>query len=243
MRPKAVLAMAILFAASCSESPTVPTPTGEQITLSQAQIDAMGSRAQAIADNNPGNSSLRSFIDSTLQALQAGVQMKRLDVTTNLTEKPLYFVGIHRLVNRASGGSFSTWTLVGFEDPAAFANVVQTSGFAQSSGGTAPTAVSGTIGDGTGIVNGQLLQVAANGSVATFNYSSGTASFRSDAPSGACPLTNPAPATTCSIETMHVRFNVSATQSPTGSLMRNASITGEMAVPAMRLTYTPSPSP
>ena len=165
--------------------------------------------------------------------------MQRLDVTTNLTDKPLYFVGIHRVVNQTNGGSFSTWTLIGFEDPAAFANVVQTSGFAQSSTSTAPTQVSGTIGDGSGIINGQLLQVASNGSIATFNFSNGNASFRSDASSGPCPNGNPEPKTVCTLETMHVTFEVSATQSAVSSFMRHASVTTEVAVPAIRLTYTP----
>jgi hypothetical protein len=38
---------------------------------------------------------------------------------------------------------------------------------------------------------------------------------------------------------MHVTFSMSATQSATGSLMKQASIAGELSVPAMRLTYTP----
>jgi hypothetical protein len=238
MRSK-ILLTAIVCSLACSEDPVAPPPSGELFTLSQAQFDAMVGRGDAVADANPGNASLRSFVDSTLQALQAGVQMQHLDVSTNLTDQPLYFVGIHRVVNQANGSSFSTWTLIGFEDPANFKSVVQTSGFAQSSTGTAPTSVSGTIGDGTGIVNGQLLIIDADGSVGTFNYSSGSASFRSDAPSGPCPKTNPAPATVCTLETMHVTFTVSATQSATGSLERHASISTEMAVPAMRLTYTP----
>jgi hypothetical protein len=230
---------AVLLSLACSDDPTSPPPTGDQFTLTQAQFDAMVGRGEGVADANPGNASLRSFVDSTLQALQAGVEMKRLDVTTDLTDKPLYFVGIHRVVNQSGGTSFSTWTLIGFEDPANFASVVQTSGFAQSSTGTAPTSVSGTIGDGTGIVNGQMLIIGAGGAVSTFNYSSGTAGFRSDEPSGSCPLTNPSPATVCTLETMHVTFSLSATQSATGSLMKQASVTGEVAVPAMRLTYTP----
>ena len=235
----------LAFVASCDKEPTLPEcsgacqPAGETFALSQAQVDSVVNRGETLADDNPGAASLRSFVDSTLQALQAGVSMRHLDVTTNLTDKPLYFIGIHRVVNQSNGSSFSTWTLVGFEDPTDFRSVVEVSGFAQSSTGTAPSSLNGTIGDGTGTVNGQLLIVNANGSVATFNYASGTASFRSDAPSGACPKTNPAPATVCSLETMHVKFDVSATQSATGSLERHARVSTEMAVPAMRLTYTP----
>ncbi len=234
-----VLLSAVALAAACNDSPTTPTPSGDRITLSQAQVSAMSVRAQQVVSNNPGNVSLRSFVDSTLQALQAGVELQRLDVTTDLTDKPLYFVGIHRVVNQLGGGSFSTWTLVGFEDPAAFANIVQTSGFAQASAGTAPSSLSGTIADGTGTVNAQLLQVNTNGSVTTWNYSSGTASFRSDAPTGNCPNVNPSPATVCQLEVVHVKFAVTAAQSATTSVARMASVTTEVAVPAMRLTYTP----
>src|SRR4051794_33519054 len=166
MRAKPTLAaLACLFLA-CSDNPASPTPTGDQFTLSEAQFDAMVGRGDAVADANPGNTSLRSFVDSTLQALQAGVEMQHLEVSTNLTDKPLYFVGIHRVINRASGSSFATWTLIGFEDPANFKSVVQTSGFAESTGGTAPSSVSGPIG--SGYANGQLLLINADGSVATF---------------------------------------------------------------------------
>lgn len=230
-------ALAVVASLSCSTEPTRPGPTGETLTLSQAQVDSIVNRGDAVADANPGQASLRSFVDSTLQALQAGVVMQRLDVATNLTENPLYFIGIHRIVNQSNGSSFSTWTLVGFEDPADFRSVVQTSGFAQAPGNTAPTSVSGTIGQG--YLNAQMLIVSPGGSVSTFNYSSGTVSFRSAAPSGSCPKTNPAPATVCTLETMQVHFSVSATQSASGSAERHASVTGEVAVPAMRLTYTP----
>jgi hypothetical protein len=228
----------VALTAACAEKTTSPTPSGETITLSSAQVSSLGARADQIADANPGNGSFRSLVDSTLLALQAGVQMQRLQVSTDLTTAPLYFVGIHRVIHQSNGGSFSTWTLVGFESPTAFANIVQTSGFAQSATSTAPASQNGTIGDGTGMVNGQLFQLNGN-TVGTFNYSSGMASFASSAPSGPCPNGNPEPKTVCTLETMTVKFNVSATQSIASSLMRTASVATEVAVPAMRLTYTP----
>jgi hypothetical protein len=240
MRPHILLAFVagMALVAACGDEPTTPALTGEIITLSPSQVTSLATRSDAVADANPSNGSFRSFVDSTLLALQAGVQMKRLDVTTNLTTAPLYFVGIHRVVNQANGGAFSTWTLVGFEDPANFANIVQLSGFAASATGTAPVSLSGIIGDGTGKVNGQLLQVTGN-TIATFNYSTGSASFVSSEPSGPCPNGSPQPKTVCTLEMMTVKFSVSATQSVTGSLMRNASVATEVAVPTMRLTYTP----
>jgi hypothetical protein len=233
-------AVALSLACGTDDPTSPPPPTGDTFTLSATQVSAMSDRAEQVEQSNPSNTSFKSFVDSTLLALQAGVTMKRLDVTTNLTTAPLYFIGIHRVINQSNGGSFSTWTLIGFEDPAAFANVVQVSGFAQSSTSTAPTSVSGNIG--TGAINGQLLQVLANGSnaaIAVWNYSTGNASFTSDAPSGSCPNGSPQPKLTCTTETMHVTFNIQAAQSQGSSITRSASVPVEVTVPALRLTYTP----
>lgn len=241
LQTTACLVAACIAALGCGDgTPTMPNPpTGAEFTLTQAQLSAMTTRASHLADENPGNGSLQSLVDSTLLALQAGVVMKRLDVQTDLTTAPMYFVGLHRVIQQPGGGSFSTWTLVGFEDPAAFANVIQATGFAQSAIATAPTSVSGTIGDGLGIVNGQLLQVGAANSVTTWNVSSGSASFSSDAPTGPCPNGNPEPKTVCTLETMRVTFSITSAQAGAASPTRHATVTTEVAVPAIRLTYTP----
>ena len=92
-----------------SSDPATPEPVPDVLELTTRQLGALDSTGQAITDANPGNGSLKSLVDSTLLVLTAGIQAKRLDVTTNLTTKPLYFVGVHRAVSRATG-SFSTWT-------------------------------------------------------------------------------------------------------------------------------------
>ena len=179
------LAAALLLA--CDGDPTTPTPPLEQFTLSAEQVSAMNARAGQVMATDPSNTSFKAFVDSTLLVLQAGVTMKHLDVTTNLTSAPMYFIGLHRVVNQPNGSSFSTWTLVGFEDPATFANVIEVSGFAESSSSAAHGAI------GSGYANGQLLQVLTDGTVAVWNYSTGSASFVSDLPTGACPNGSPQP--------------------------------------------------
>ena len=230
---------AIALSAACgSDAPTSPTPpTGDTFTLSSSQVSAMTDRASSVEASDPTNTSFKSFVDSTLLALQAGVTMKRIDVTTNLTTSPMYFIGLHRVVNQSNGGSYSTWTVIGFEDPAAFANVIEVSGFAQSSTSTAPTTVSGPIG--TGIINGQMLQVLSNNTVAVWNYSTGNASFTSDAPTGPCPNGSPQPKLACTLETMHVTFNFSSAQSANSNVTKSASVATSVAIPTLRLTYTP----
>jgi hypothetical protein len=38
---------------------------------------------------------------------------------------------------------------------------------------------------------------------------------------------------------MHIKFSIGATQSVSGSFMHRAVLASEVAIPAMRLTYTP----
>lgn len=223
--------VATVLILACDGDPTTPTPAPAQLTLSADQVTAMNARAGQLVSTNPSNTSFKAFVDSTLLVLQAGVTMQRLDVTTNLTSAPMYFIGLHRVVIQANGGSFSTWTLVGFDDPATFANIIQVTGFAESSAAT-----HGAIG--SGYANGQLLQVQSDGTVAVWNYSTGQASFVSDLPTDARPNGSPQPKLTCNLETMHVTFTVQAAQSAGSSATRSASGT-DVTVPALRLTYTP----
>lgn len=239
--PLSLLAVVALAAAACSDKTvsTAPVTAPDEIQLTGAQVSSLDSTAQVIVRANPGNGELESLADSVLQVLTVGVAAKRRDVSTNLTSAPLYFVGIHRAFSRAAGGSFSTWTIVGIDDPARLTNVVEVSGFAQTAAATAPSSVSGTIGDGTGAVNALLVQVASGGAVTEWHANTGTASFSSDAAGAACPGFVATPKVTCALETMHVRF-VAATPTGTGgAAARQASIATTVDVPTMRLTYAP----
>jgi hypothetical protein len=222
---------------ACSGSdPAGPEPAPDVLELTTKQIGALDSTGQVITQANPGNGTLKSLVDSTLLVLTAGVQAKRLDVTTTLTTAPLYFVGVHRVVSRA-GSSFSTWTLVGMDDPEKLTSLVEVSGFAQSTTATPPTSLSGTIGDGTGFVNGLLLAVGNGGAVTEWRSTSGTASFSSSAPGAPCPNFIATGNITCALETLRVRFTVSAPNGTGGAGARSASVVTEVDVPTMRLTY------
>jgi len=223
---------------ACGDSgSTGPGTTADVLELTTRQIGALDSTGQVITQANPGNASLKSLVDSTLLVLTAGVQARRLDVTTNLTTKSLYFVGVHRAVSGASA-SFSTWTLVGMDDPEKLTSLVEVSGFAQSATATPPASLTGTIGDGTGLVNGLLLAVGNGGSVTEWRSTSGTASFSSSAPGAACPNFTATGNITCTLETMRVRFAVNAPNGTGGAGARSASVATEVDVPTMRLTYT-----
>ena len=217
---------------------TGPQLSSNTLVLTAAQVKSLDSVAQVIVQANPANAELKALVDSTLLVLTAGVEARRLDVSTDLTTAPLYFVGVHRAAVHPTG-SFSTWTLVGFDDPSHLANIVEVSGFAQSSGSTAPSAVSGTIGNGTGIVNALLLQVGSGGAVTQWNANTGAVSFISDEPGAVCPGFTPAPKVTCGLETMHVTFSANAAAGSGGAGAKHATLSTSSDAPAMRLTFTP----
>ena len=231
---------AAVTASACGKDSTGPIATGDQVQLTAAQLGSLDSTGGVIVSANPGNPELESLLDSTLDVLTAGIQATRLDVTTNLTGAPLFFVGIHRAYNRFTGTNpFSTWTLVGFDDPSHLVNLLEVSGFAQAGGGAAPSSVSGTVGDGTGVVNALMLQVAAGGAVTEWFANAGTVSFSSDSAStgAACPGFTPTAVVTCTIETMHVHFNVTTPTGTGGASARQASVPADIDVPTMRLNY------
>ena len=241
VRPTILLGVLVcVLGVACSDSGTTgPQNTPDKIVLTAGQVHSLDSAGHAIAAANPSNVTLRAMVDSAIAALTVGVEAKRLDVSTDVTTKPLYFVGIHRSASYNTG-SFSTWTLVGFDDPSHLTALVEVSGFAQSGNSTPPTTVSGTIGDGTGVVNGLMLTVASNGDVTMWNAGSGAVSFRSDAPAGACPnFTPPNPGLSCALENMHVQFSANATSGSGGAGARQASLATEASVSAMRLIYVP----
>jgi hypothetical protein len=222
----------------CSAESTIPTTVPDKLQLTAAQVNSLDSTAQVVVQANPGNANLKALADSTLGVLTAGVEAKRVDIATNLTTAPLYLVGIHRAAVQPTG-SWSTWTLVAIDDPSRLANLIEVSGFAQSVGPTPPVSVSGAIGDGTGIANATLLQVGAGGAVTEWRASTGTVSFSSDAPGAPCSGFTATPHVTCALETMHVHFMANAAGGSGGAGARQAALSIDTDVPAMRLTYTP----
>jgi hypothetical protein len=232
-----LLICAALAVAACGGDKVAgPVTVADQLVLTDPLVKSLDSTAQVIVQANSGDPELKSLVDSTLLTLSSGVTMQRLDVSTDLTSRPLYFVIVHRAVSH-TGGSFSTWTLVGFDDPAHLGNLIEVSGFAQSSTTSAPSSVSGTIGDGTGIVNAMLIQVGNGGTVTKWNAGSGTASFSSDSPGATCPSFTAQPRVTCSLESSRVHFSANASSGSAGS--RRAAIASDVSVPGIRLTFTP----
>ena len=230
-----VAVSASLTTLACGGSdPSGPHPNPDQITLTDAQVHSLDSTGQVIEQHNPANGNLKALVDSTLAVLKAGIVLQRIDVATNLTTAPLYFFAIHRVITRSTGSSFSTWNVVGINDPSNLTSVVEVSGFAQAAG-SAPMSLTGTIGDGTGVVNGHFLAVGAAGAVTEWFANTGSASFASGPAGAPCPNFTPTSIATCSLETLRVHFSANASS---GSPARQATISSDVDVPTMRVTLT-----
>jgi len=219
-------ATAVVLGACGQKYPTMPAPPADQIEFTGAQINSLDSTGQVLEQNNSTDGTVKSLVDSTLLVLTAGVTAKRLNVTTDLTSAPLYFVGIHRVYTGAV--SSATWTVVGMDDPSHLTSIVEVGAFSPS-----PTeSVSGPLSD---VANGLLLSVGAGGSVTERFASSGSLSLSSSGAGAPCPNFPASPKITCTLETLHVSFSI-AGSAATSSSGRQASVSNA-DVPTMRLTY------
>lgn len=224
---RAVSACVTLLAfGACSHDVTNTAPPGDEIEFSASQINSLDSTGHVLEQNNSSDPTVKALVDSTLLVLTSGVTAKRLNVTTDLTSAPLYFVGVHRVYTGAASGS--TWTVVGMDDPSHLTSIVEVGGFAP----TNTESVSGPLSD---VLNGLLLSVGSGGSVTEWFAAAGSASIASTASGTPCPNFPATPHVTCTLETMHVSFSISGSSSSSTS-GRQASVS-PVDVPAMRLTY------
>jgi hypothetical protein len=207
---------------------TAPSTPSDQIVFTPAQINSLDSTGHALEQSNSSDPTVWALVDSTLLVLTSGIVAKRLNVTTDLTSAPLYFVGVHRVITGAA--SYSTWTVVGMDDPSHLTSIVELGAFAPSN----TNGVSGPVSD---VLNGLLLSVGAGGSVTEWFVSSGSGSISSSASGSACANFPPTPNVTCSLETMHVSFSIAGSASSPTNGARQATVSA-VDIPAMRLTYT-----
>ena len=228
---------AALLASACGHDSTSPSGPSDVLTLTSAQLHALDSAVQTAATSNPGNTDLKILLDSAVEALTVGVQAKRLDVNTDLTSAPLFFVGIHRAYSIAGGTPFSTWTVLGFDDPSHVTTMIDVGGYA-AGGSAAPNAASGPLAGGVG--NARFFQLAPGGATTEWFVSSGTASFISDSltKGPACPGFTATTHIKCTIETLHVHFDAAAAGGSNGATARHATLATDVEIPTMRLDYS-----
>ena len=224
---RTLTSLALVAVSACSDKATAPLPPSDQIEFTDAQINSLDSTGRALERNNSSDPTVKALVDSTLLVLTSGIVAKRLDVTTDLTSAPLYFVGVHRVYTGAA--SFSTWTVIGMDDPSHLTSIVEVGAFSPSN----TELISGPLSD---VLNGLLLSVGAGGAVTEWFASSGSGSISSSATGTSCPNFLATPHVTCTLETMHVSFSIAGSSASSGSGGRQASVS-PVDVPAMRLTY------
>ncbi len=229
-------ALALSISAACGSDATAPTGSAGTIVLTSDMVRSLDSAATVIRQSNPGNPDLAALADSTLLTLSAGVEAKQLAGATSLSSAPLYFVVVHRVFTSASG-SWQTWSLVGFDDPAHLTTLVEASGYAPTA--TPATAVmNGVIGDGTGTANGLMLRVAGS-NVTEWMAISGSVYFANGTSGASCPGFAATAHATCALETLQTRFALGAAAGTGGAGPQTASLTAVQDVPGIRLTFTP----
>jgi hypothetical protein len=228
-------------AAGCgsSDTPVTGLISSDDKILTTALIKSLDSAGQAIAQANPTNRSIQTLVDSTLTILMAGISSHRIDVSTDLTTNPLFFVGVHRVYNRSGVPASATWNIVGMDDPSKLGNMIEFGGFAQGTGGIAPESLTGTIGDGSGVVNGELIQVAGSGASTIWSASSGSVSIVTDPGTTPCTGFTGVGKVTCTLETVRVQFTLTSTGAVGATGGRHAATTTIAMIPTMRLTYSP----
>lgn len=226
---RASLVGVLLFPlAACGRGdPALPTSPVDQIELTAGQINSLDSTGRVMEQNNSSDPTVKALVDSTLLVLTSGIVAKRLNVTTDLTLAPLYFVGVHRVYTGAA--SFATWTVVGMDDPSHLTSIIELGAYSPSN----TESVNGPLSD---VLNGLLLSVASGGMVTEWFASSGSGSIASSGASTPCPNFPATPNITCTLETMHVSFSLSGASTSTGTGARRATVS-DVDIPAMRLTY------
>ena len=226
-RPVLTCAILLTLGACSQGEPTTPAPPADQIQFTAGQISSLDSTGRVMVQNNSSDPTVKALVDSTLLVLTSGVVAKRLNVTTDLTSAPLYFVGVHRVYTGAA--SFSTWTVVGMDDPSHLTSIVEVGAFTPSN----TESVSGPLSD---VENGLLLSVGAGGSVKEWFASSGAMSLSSSGAGAPCPNFPATPNVSCTVETLHVAFSIAGSSTSSANGARQASVS-DVDVPAMRLTY------
>jgi hypothetical protein len=231
---RAFVVIALLLSTACSSDST--SSNGTIIHLTQAQAASLGARMTQIA---PIHSELAWLADSASLVLKAGAEADVIAVTTNLADGPFYAVGLQRAVTSStptSTSSFATFHVIAFNDPSNPTDFIIVNGFKQVAGATAPIQVSGSFGGNA--VAGHLFHIQG-ATISSYRATTGTATFASAAPAGACIDFQAPTNVTCVQSALLVSFTIADAVSDGGVLAasRHAAL-DETTVAGIRLGFT-----
>ena len=236
-----VLALAGVAAVMGCESDklVVPVTTGEVITLTQAQAATLVSRMTSFSSASGGDATLAALGDTARFVLTAGAEARQIEVTTDLGAGPYWAVSIHRtrVGTGTSPMSWSTFNVIGFNEPNDPTRFIVLGGFNQVAGTTPPSSVSGSIGStANSSLTAHLFSVSGS-QVSTWHASGGTSSLSATSGPESCPGFT-ATGMTCVKSTMTVNFNITGTVAGNGTTgTRTMSTASAQTVPGIRLAF------
>jgi hypothetical protein len=225
------LGLALLLS-SCESDTTVPGPTGDLITLNAQQAALIAGRIVEFSSDDP---TLSALADTIQFVVKSGAEVQRIDVTTSFGVTSYWTVSLHR-THSGPSQSWSTFHVIGFDDPSDPTEFLILGGFSQVAGTTAPTSISGSIGsNASSSLTGHFFGVIGD-QVGMWNASGGTVSMTATSTAGACPNFT-AQGMTCAKSSMATTFSI--TQTVTGGAPATGQRTGsasDATVPGVRLS-------
>src|SRR5687767_2600305 len=122
----AALGSALILTA-CESDTTLPNPTGDLITLNAQQAALIVDRVVQFSSSDP---TLGALADTIQFVVKSGAEVQRIDVTTSFGVTSYWTVSLHRAHVGASQ-SWSTFHVIGFNDPSAPTEFLILGGFSQ----------------------------------------------------------------------------------------------------------------
>jgi hypothetical protein len=227
----AALGSALMLTA-CESDTTLPNPTGDLITLSAQQAALIVDRVVQFSSSDP---TLGALADTIQFVVKSGAEVQRVDVTTSFGVTSYWTVSLHR-ANVGASQSWSTFHVIGFNDPSAPTEFLILGGFSQVAGTTAPTSISGSIGsNASSSLTAHFFGVIGD-QVGMWNASGGTVSMTASSTGASCPNFS-ASGMTCVKSSMATTFSI--TQTVTGGAPATGNRTGsasDATIPGVRLT-------
>ena len=226
----AILGSAFLLT-SCDETTPPGGPTGDLIVLTASQATALVDRFEQLSSSDP---ILGSLADTIRFVITAGAEVQRIDATTNFGADSYYVVSLHRTFSGTSQ-SWSTFHVIGFNDPSNPTEFLILGGWSQTSGSTPPTSVSGSIGaSGNTSLTGHFFS-ASGTNVNMWHADAGTVSLNASATAESCPGFS-APGMTCVKSDMSVTFAITGTVPENGATGERTGSGTASSVPGVRLS-------
>ena len=222
------LALVSSFALGCgSDKSTGPPST---LTLDATQASAVMNKIVQIA---PLHAEIAWLADSANLVLRSGAEADLIPLTITTGTGPFYAVGLQRRV-QLTGGSFSTFDLIAFNNPSSPTDFLIVDGYNFGSS-TPPTSASGAF---EGPVNGYLFHVDGS-TVSAWRAGLGSGTLNGGALGTACTGFQGTADVTCAQATMSATFAITAAfqdAGPSSSTIAQASLASS-TVSGIALSY------